>query len=146
MRKVSLEKQIAGIINSGKVINSEELRSVYGDDELRTIQRGTFKCTIPMKSVEDLLRISRNKFRKSPEKFPEPRTSKILGFLYKNKSVIPYYIQLAEGKDCRWFKNKVWENFPDDANRILKEAVYGNYSDMKYAISVMPVAWKKYCN
>lgn len=146
MKRASLENQIAGIINNGKVINSEEFRSWYGDDELRTIQHGTFKCTIPMKSVEDILRASRNMYRKAPQKYPEPITAKILGFLYNNKNVIPFYKQLAEGKDYYWFKNKIWQNFPDDAKRILKEAIYGNESDRKYAMSVMPVAWKKYCN
>lgn len=146
MKRVSLEKQVATIINNGKVINSEELRSVYGDDELRTIQHGTFKCTIPMKSVEDILRASRNMYRKAPEKYPIPITQKILTFLYNNKNVIPFYKQLAEGKGSTWFKNKIWQNFPDDAKRILKEAIYGSESDRKYAISVMPVAWEKYCN
>ena len=69
MRTISLEKQIAGIINNGKIISSEEKWSVYGEGEIRTIQQGTFKCTIPMKSVDELLKISRAISRKMRNRF-----------------------------------------------------------------------------
>lgn len=140
MKKVSLEKQIAGIIKNGKIISSEEKWSVYGEGEIRTIQQGTFKCTIPMKSVDELLKISRQS-RKPSIKFPIPITQKILAFLYNNKGVIPFYKEMAEGKGRRWFENRIYENFPGDAKQILKEVIYGNQSDREYAMSTMPPAW-----
>ena len=143
MRTISLEKQIAGIINNGKIISSEEKWSVYGEGEIRTIQQGTFKCTIPMKSVDELLKISRAISRKPSIKFPIPITQKILAFLYNNKGVIPFYKEMAEGKGRRWFENRIYENFPEDAKQILKEAIYGTQSDIEYAMATMPPAWIK---
>ena len=143
MKRLTLEKQIAGIIKDGKIISSEEKWSVYGEGEIRTIQQGTFKCTIPMKSVDELLKISRSISRKPSIKFPIPITQKILAFLYNNKGVVPFYKEMAEGKGRRWFENRIYENFPDNAKQILKEAVYGTQSDRKYAMSTVPLAWIK---
>ena len=146
MRTVSLEKQIAGIMNNGQVLRSEEYRMHGETVEIKTIKQGSFKCTAPMDYMAELLANARRISRKKPEKYPIPQTQKILTFLYNNKKVIPFYKQLAEGKGSTWFKNRIAENFPDDAKRILNEAYYGTESDRIYAISVMPAAWEKYTN
>lgn len=141
MKRVSLEKQLAGIINNGKVISSKS----YGDEEIKTIQHGTFKCTIPANSVAELLKASRNMFRKSPEKYPVPTSQKILSFLYENKKVIPYFVEMVNtGKGSRWFENRIYINFPEEAKQILKKAIYGTASDRRHVLETMPRALEPY--
>lgn len=61
MRTVSLEKQIAGIINDGQVLRSEEYRMWGETVEIKTIKDGNFKCTVPMgyiNGIKDQFKLS----------------------------------------------------------------------------------------
>lgn len=92
MRTVSLEKQIAGIINDGQVLRSEEYRMWGETVEIKTIKDGNFKCTVPMGYMKELLANARRMSRKKPEKYPVPQTQNILAFLSNHREVIPYYV------------------------------------------------------
>lgn len=146
MKKVSLEKQIAGIINNGHVSNSKTIHRYGEETEVRAIQEGNFKCTMPMVYMKDRLAYARRLSRKKPERFPVPNSQKILAFLSAHREVIPYYMKMAGKKNSNWFKQQISLNFPDEAETILKDAIYGNKSDMQYAIATMPRAWKKYAD
>lgn len=65
MRTVSLEKQIAGIINDGQVLRSEEYRMCGETVEIKTIKEGNFKCTVPMGYMQELLANARRMSRKN---------------------------------------------------------------------------------
>lgn len=144
MRTVSLEKQIAGIINNGKVISKEDFGK---ESEIRTIESGNFKCSAPMEYVAELLANARRMSRKKPERYPVPKTQNILAFLSNNRDVIPYFVKMVEkGKSVNWFKQQICLNFPETANQILKDAVYGNKANMQYACDTMPPACKAYAD
>lgn len=146
MRTVSLEKQIAGIINEGQVVRSEEHQK-YGEKvEIRTIQKGNFKCTVPMEYMAELLANARRMSRKKPEKYPVPHTQKILAFLSNHRQVIPYYVKMIKGKSSSWFKQQIRLNFPSNAEAILKEAIYGSKSDLDHVLMTMPPALKEYAS
>lgn len=105
MRTVSLEKQIAGIINEGQVLRSEEYRMCGETVEIKTIKDGNFKCTVPMGYMKELLANARRMSRKKPEKYPVPQTQNILAFLSNHREVIPYYVKMIkEKKPLSWFQ------------------------------------------
>lgn len=146
MRTVSLEKQIAGIINEGQVVRSEEYK-MYGEKvKIKTIQQGNFKCRVPMEYMTELLANARRMSRKKPEKYPVPQTQKILAFLSNHREVIPYYVKMIKGKSSSWFKQQIRLNFPANAEAILKEATYGSYSDLDHVWMTMPTALKEYAS
>lgn len=143
MRTVSLEKQIAGIINDGEVIRSEEYKR-YGEKvEVRTIQQGSFKCSVPMEYMSELLANARRMSRKKPERYPVPQTQNILAFLSNHREVIPYYVKMIKEKSSSWFKLQIRMNFPENAEAILKEAKYGSPSEEEHVLMTLPPAWKK---
>ena len=146
MRTVSLEKQIAGIINDGQVLRSEECR-MYGETvEIKTIKEGNFKCTVPIGYMKELLANARRMSRKKPEKYPVPQTQNILAFLSNHREVIPYYVKMIKEKSTSWFKQQIRKNFPEKAESILKEATYGSDSELRHVLITMPRAWGKYIN
>lgn len=146
MRTVSLEKQIAGIINDGQVLRSEEYRMYGKTVEIKTIKEGNFKCTVPMEYMKDLLANARRISRKKPEKYPVPQTQNILAFLSNHREVIPYYVKMIKEKSASWFKQQIRKNFPEKAESILKEATYGSDSELRHVLITMPRAWGKYIN
>lgn len=146
MRTVSLEKQIAGIINDGQVLRSEEYRMYGKTVEIKTIKEGNFKCTVPMEYMKGLLSNARRMSRKKPEKYPVPQTQNILAFLSNHREVIPYYVKMIKEKSASWFKQQIRKNFPEKAESILKEATYGSDSELRHVLITMPRAWGKYIN
>lgn len=146
MRTVSLEKQIAGIINDGQVLRSEEYRMCGETVEIKTIKEGNFKCTVPMGYMQELLANARRMSRKKPEKYPVPQTQNILAFLSNHREVIPYYVKMIKEKSTSWFKLQIRKNFPEKAESILKEATYGSDSELRHVLITMPRAWGKYIN
>lgn len=145
MRTVSLEKQIAGIINDGQVLRSEEYRMWGETVEIKTIKDGNFKCTVPMGYMKELLANARRMSRKKPEKYPVPQTQNILAFLSNHREVIPYYVKMIkEKKPLSWFQIQMIDNFPEKAQSIIKESLTGTRSDLQHVLSTMPTAWIKY--
>ena len=116
MRTVSLEKQIAGIINDGQVLRSEEYRMYGKTVEIKTIKEGNFKCTVPMEYMKDLLANARRMSRKKPEKYPVPQTQNILSFLSNHRKVITYYVKKIKAKSASSFtlqirKSRAWGKY-----------------------------------
>lgn len=145
MKRVSLEKQIAGIINDGQVLRSEEYRMYGKTVEIKTIKEGNFKCTVPMEYMKELLANARRMSRKKPERYPVPKTQNILAFLSNHREVIPYYVKMIkENKPLSWFKIQMIDNFPEKAQAIIKESVTGTNSDLQHVLATMPPAWAKY--
>lgn len=145
MKRVSLENMMKEVFNNGKVIKTETKDTVYGNECMTTIQYGTFKCKLPVSGISATLKYAKSMSRKPAEKFPVPASQNILAFLYKFKKVIPYYIEMVHsGKGRKWFENRMYINFPEEAKEIMRSAVFSTESDRKYALSTMPKAWEPY--
>lgn len=145
MRKVSLEKEIAGIINQ-ESIEKKCINTYWGNVTVKTVNSGNFKCTFPVSDQKEILARSRRLMRKPILKEKIPESQKILYFLSIYKEIIPLYVEMVKKNHTSlWFRRRVWEIFPKEAKEILDKSYFGiSQSDRMYAISTMPRAWGQY--
>lgn len=145
MRKVSLEKEITGIINQ-ESIEKKTYKYLLDDITVKTVNSGNFKCTFPVSEQKEILARSRRLMRKPILKEKTPESQKILYFLSIYREIIPLYIEMVKKNHTSlWFRRRVWEIFPKEAKEILDKSYFGiSQSDRMYAISTMPRAWEQY--
>lgn len=134
--KKSLARQI-------EEISSNTQQDKYGQMKY---QSSNFKCEFSPEYREELISRARRMERKKKPVFKTPISQQILAFLYRYKEIIPLYIEMVnKDKTYLYFQNRVRNRYPvSEAERILKDAVFGNKSDRIYAMCTMPKAWDRY--
>lgn len=136
MRRISLEKEIAKIINDENAIENRGIK---------IIKNGSFKCELPADYMNDILANARRISRKKQERYPVPKSQKVLVFLSCYKEVIPYVVEMVnKKKTSKWFQKQMHIHFPDKAEEINSRLYFGTFSDLRYALDTMPKAWGKY--
>ena len=136
MRRISLEKEIAKIINDENAIENRGIK---------IIKNGSFKCELPADYMNEILANARRISRNKQERYPVPKSQKVLAFLSNYKEVIPYVVEMVKKKrTSEWFRNQMFIHFPDKAKEINSNYYFGTRSDLRYALDTMPKAWEKY--
>lgn len=132
MKRVSLEKQIAEIVNR---------KGIYVEEASNLIEVETEcgKYTFPASSKDILLKNARNMFRKAPDKDPVPVPQKTLAVLNEHRDIIPLYRQYKQRHSLIIAMEKTGNYTIREAEKIVYNLCM---SDKEYILSIMPKAWQ----
>lgn len=131
MKKVSLEKQIAEIVNNGNCVEDES--------NIIEVKTGNGKYTFPSSSKESLIKAARNMFRKAPDNDPVPVPQKTLAVLNEHRDIIPLYRQYTKRHEIIFAMEKTGNYKMREAEKIVYNLCM---SDKEYILSIMPKAWQ----